>query len=133
VSEFDEKLNALLSNPDSMAQIMHLAQTLSGQETSEKSEAGSAPSPPPKPAEEAPPGGGEPFSAPMAGLDPGLLTRLLPLVQEMNGGENADAQRLLQALKPYLKPERQQKVERALQLARLIHIGKKFFAGWEGS
>ena len=30
MAEFDEKLNALLSNPDSMAQIMRLAQSLSG-------------------------------------------------------------------------------------------------------
>ena len=33
---------------------------------------------------------------------------------------------LLYALRPYLKSERQEKVERALQLARLFYIGKKF-------
>ena len=38
----------------------------------------------------------------------------------------------LYALRPYLKPERQEKVERALQLARLFHLGRKFLAGWEG-
>ena len=31
-----------------------------------------------------------------------------------------------------LNAERQEKVERALQLARLFHLGKKFLAGWEG-
>ena len=31
MAEFDEKLNELLSNPDSMAQIMRLAQSLSGE------------------------------------------------------------------------------------------------------
>ena len=36
------------------------------------------------------------------------------------------ARRLLFALRPYLKPERQEKVERALQLARLFRVGKKF-------
>ncbi len=30
MAEFDEKLNALLSDPNSMAQIMQLAQSLSG-------------------------------------------------------------------------------------------------------
>ena len=44
----------------------------------------------------------------------------------------ANARQLLYALRPYLKPERQDKVERALQLARLFHLGRQFLAGWEG-
>ena len=39
---------------------------------------------------------------------------------------------LLYALRPYLKPARQEKIERALQLARVVHVGKKFISGWEG-
>ena len=30
MAEFDEKLNSLLSNPEAMAQIMQMAQSLSG-------------------------------------------------------------------------------------------------------
>ena len=30
MAEFDDKLNSILSNPDAMAQIMQLAQSLSG-------------------------------------------------------------------------------------------------------
>ena len=45
---------------------------------------------------------------------------------------DSNARQLLYALRPYLKPERQEKVERALQLARLFHLGRKFLAGWEG-
>ena len=59
--------------------------------------------------------------------------RLLPLVQELGGQQDSNARALVYALRPYLKPERQEKVERALQLARLFHLGKKFLAGWEGS
>ena len=58
--------------------------------------------------------------------------RLLPLVQELGSGQDTNARRLVYALRPYLKPERQDKVERALQLARLFHIGKKFLEGWGG-
>ena len=65
-------------------------------------------------------------------MDPKLLMRLLPLVQELGGQRDSNACALLYALRPYLKPERQEKVERALQLARLFHIGKKFLSGWEG-
>ena len=65
-------------------------------------------------------------------MDPRLLTRLLPLVQELGGQRDSNARQLLYALRPYLKEEKQDKVERALQLARLFHLGKKFLSGWEG-
>ena len=58
--------------------------------------------------------------------------RLLPLIQELGGAQDSNARQLLYALRPYLKPERQEKIERALQLARLFHIGRKFLAEWEG-
>ena len=140
MSEFDEKLNALLSNPDSMAQIMQLAQSLSGQ-TAGPGGGGSpppagqqqAPPPPPSPPQSPPVGGtGDLLSSLTGGIDPKLLSRLLPVLQELNRGDDNNARQLLFALRPYLRPDRQEKVERALQLARLIHIGKKFLAGWEG-
>ena len=141
MSEFDEKLNSLLSNPDAMAQIMQLAQSFSGN----SGETGTS-SPPPQPALSAPvqpqgppPAASSPASAGpdllsslTGGLDPKLLTKLLPLVQELGSQQDSNARALLYALRPYLKTERQEKVERALQLARLFHLGKKFLAGWEG-
>ena len=38
---------------------------------------------------------------------------------------------LLNALRPYLKEEKQGKVERAARLARLITVGKRFLTEWE--
>ena len=75
---------------------------------------------------------GDPLSALTGGLDPKLLTRLLPLIQELSRDSDSNARCLLTALRPYLRPERQDRVERALQLARLIHLGKQFLSGWEG-
>lgn len=128
MAEFDDKLNSLLSNPDAMAQIMQLAQSLGGGQD--------APPPPPPPAQEPPPasgiGSGDLFSSLSGGLDPTLLIRLMPLIQELGGGKDSNARQLLYALRPYLKKDRQEKVERALQLARLFHVGKKFLAEWEG-
>ena len=66
------------------------------------------------------------------GLDPAMLARLLPLAQELGGAQNSQAAALLFALQPYLKPERQDKVERALQLARLFRVGKKFLLRGDG-
>lgn len=129
MSEFDEKLNALLSDPDRMAQIMQMAQTLSG--TSATTQQQSPPTPPPQP--QAPPiFNGDILSSLTGGLDPKLLMRLLPVIQELGSDSNSSARTLLYALRPYLKQERQARVERALQLAKLLHIGKKLFAGWEG-
>ena len=114
MAELEERLNALLSDPDSMAQVMQMAQQLSatmGQDTPQESSPPSPPSP-----------GASPM---MDGLDPKLLTRLLPLVKEYSQS-NSQTMQLLMALKPFLKPEKQEKVARAVQLSHLIHIGKKF-------
>ena len=117
MAEFDEKLNALLSDQNAMAQIMQLAQSLNG---------GGATSPESTPQQTAPP----PAAPPLHGPDPQMMARLMPLLSELGGQQDTNARTLLLALRPYLRPERQEKVERALQLARLFCVGKKFLAGW---
>ena len=139
MAEFDEKLNSLLSNPEAMAQIMQMAQSLSGgqaqQPPQQPLQQPVRPAPPPPPAQAPPPSGGDllsSLSGLTGGIDPTMLTKLLPLIQELGSQIDSNARQLLYALRPYLKPERQEKIERALQLARLFHLGKKFLAGWEG-
>ncbi|MCI9609745.1 MAG: hypothetical protein HFG07_05960 [Oscillibacter sp.] len=143
MAEFDDKLNSILSNPDAMSQIMQLAQSLGGDGGEQSPPPAGQPGPrqtwgAPPPQQSAPPppkgGGGDLLSSLMGGggLDPGLITRLLPLIQELGGQRDSNARNLLYALRPYLRSDRQEKVERALQLARLFHLGKKFLSGWEG-
>ena len=120
MAEFDDKLNALLPTPDAMPQIMQLATSLPGDPDTPSAPA--APDPPP------PRSSGSVLSSLSGGTE--LLGKLLPLVQEM--GRDSNARRLLYALRPYLKEERQEKIERALQLARLFQIGRKFLSEWEG-
>ena len=63
----------------------------------------------------------------LAGLsDAPRLRKLLPLLLE--GRQNSEARRFLYALRPYLSPRRRENVERALQLARLIRVGRRFLA-----
>lgn len=146
MAEFDEKLNSLLSNPDAMAQIMQMAQSLSGG-GQEQAAPPSPPQPQQQPQQTAPsfswggqgqqtgpqpPQGTDLLSSLTGGMDPKVMLKLLPLIQELGGQQDSNARQLLYALRPYLKPERQDKIERALQLARLFHLGKKFLAGWEG-
>ena len=119
MAEFDDKLNSILSNPDAMSQIMQLAQSLSGS---------GDPEPPPQQQPKSPD-----FSSLFSGgLDPALLLRLMPLLQELSGQQDSNARQLLFALRPYLKAERQEKIERALQLARIFRLGKKYLTGREG-
>lgn len=166
MAEFDEKLNALLSDPNSMAQIMQLAQSLSGsnnKNSNPQEQAG-----PFNNAAYAPPQGGyssqpsqqsgypnfdagqngyaqQGYASPVSGfmqganslssllgsIDPKMIARMVPLLQELSSAQNNNSRALLYALRPYLKAERQEKIERALQLARVVHIGKKFISGWE--
>ena len=131
MSDFEEKLNSVLSNPDAMSQIMNLAQSLNlgggGGESPQGGQGGGNEPPPPPP----PSGGGDGLGG-LAGLggllgqiDPKWINRLLPLVGELTGGGSDERMQLLYALRPFLKPERQDKVERAAKTARLIHVGKK--------
>ena len=68
-----------------------------------------------------------PPPAPLGGLDPQTIARYLPLLQELTRDTSQTTQ-LLYALRPFLKDGKQNKVERAARLARLITIGKRFLS-----
>lgn len=112
MEDMDSRLNALLSDPEAMGRIMALAQQLSGESV--------ASSPPPSP--EPPP----PSQQEDDGFDPMLLLKFLPLLQELRQDNSSQSMQFLSAMRPFLKPERQPKVERAVKLAHLICVGKKF-------
>ena len=108
MSDFEEKLNSVLSNPDAMSQIMNLAQSLNlgggGGESPQGGQGGGNEPPPPPP----PSGGGDGLGG-LAGLgsllgqiDPKWINRLLPLVGELTGGGSDERMQLLYALRPFL-------------------------------
>ena len=140
MSEFEEKLNAILSNPDAMAQVASLAQSLgggsaSGGDTGRGGETahGEEPAPSgdgdragPRDPSGSPLPDMEGLSSLLGQIDPAMIRRLLPLAGELNRPENTQRQQLLYALRPYLKESRREKVDQALQVARVLHLGKKF-------
>ena len=122
MNDWEEKLNALLSDPDAMAQVVGMAQTLSQQF------GGGAP----QSAAQSEPSGSGDLLGMLGNIDPALLTRLIPVLQQLNRSESSEASAFLYALRPFLKPSRRDKVDRACQLARIIHLAKTFLTTQEG-
>jgi len=126
MAEWQEQLNTILSDPEAMAQIAALAQSISGSgDGSQRSDGAADASPREKPAQGA---GVDPdaLRTALGGLDPELLRRLGPLMEQLNRPESSEATAFLMALRPFLSEARRGKVERAAQLARLVHLGKVF-------
>ena len=123
MGEFEDKLNAILSSPETMEQIMALAGSIAG------GNGGGEETPP---QEESPPGPDlSGLGSLFGGFDPAMLGKLLPLIQEYQTGNN-EKQALLNALKPFLKQESQAKVVKAIQITRLSHVirsSMKLFKG----
>ena len=127
MSELEEKLNSILSDPEAMAQVMNLAQSLSAQA------GGTAPTDAPaSPAQDGRSDVSAMLSRAVSSLDPELLRRLLPVLSQLNREESSQTAALLYALRPFLREDRRGKVERAVQLARLIHLAKEFLIAREG-
>lgn len=103
MADLEDKLNALLSDPDSMAQVVQMAQQLSAAMGSD------APSSPPPETD---------------GAEAQLLRQFLPLIREYKNTDSRTMQ-LLMALRPFLRPEKQEKVAQAVRLSHMIHVGKR--------
>ena len=99
----EDKIGAILGNPQLMQQIMSMAQSL-GQ---------SAPPPPPPPKQE-PECQNQPS---MPDIDPALIGKIMSLAGKTNIDRNQKA--LLCALEPYLTKQRLEKLEKAMRAARL--------------
>lgn len=135
MSEFEEKLNAILSDPNAMAQVANLAQSLNLGGVFPVDDA----QPPPVTIAPEPQTAAGGVSSLLGGLedlaglgelmgqiDPAMIARFLPLVRELTGpGVNDERMALLMALRPFLKPERRDKLERAAKAARLLRVGRQ--------
>ena len=98
MSELEEKLGTILSNPQLMQQISAMAQAL-----------GQAPPEPPAPPPEAPQSPTLP--------DPAMLQKLSGMLQA--GRVDQEQQELLHALSPFLSQSRIGKLERAMRAAKM--------------
>ncbi len=99
MSELEQRLNAMLSNPQLMQQIASMAQAMGGETQNPASEQKEQPGP---------------------SFDPKLMQAI------GQPGIDSNQKQLLQALSPYLSTYRVQKLERAMHAARLAGAASVF-------
>lgn len=144
MSELEEKLEGILGNPQAMAQIMSLAQSLNlggpGQGQSQGQDPAPPPDPGPSPARDgapAPPSGEAPAppAPPAAGsgglgglmgalgsLDAGTLSAAAQLMGQFTDGDDDRRTALLNALRPFVQEKRYAKLDKAIQIAKLSRL-----------
>ena len=105
MDDFESKLTEVLSDPESMQKIFSIAQSLGVGIPNEQAK------------EETP--------AEDTSLLPDLsmLSTLGKLMQSQNTTDTRHTE-LLNALRPFLRPERQQSLDRALRMAKLSHLAR---------
>ena len=101
MSELEEKLGSILSNPQLMQQIMSMAQVMQDTRPAEPTE----PAPPALP-------------------DLSVMQKLAGLSRQ--SGIDKNQQALLRALSPYISRERSAKLEKAMRAAKLARLASAF-------
>lgn len=109
MDELEERIGQVLNDPEQMARLSSLAQSLLGGAS--------------------PPEAAAPAGAP----DPGgaLLGKLGSLLAQDAGNERS-REGLLQALGPWLSPGRRDRLQRALRIARLTRLARTALGEGEG-
>ena len=106
--DIGDLLQSVLQDPEQMSRIAAAAQSLMGGEP-----AASAPNPVSVPPPEA---------------------KLLSAITGMAGqkGEQSRSAALLNAMRPYMRPEKQEKLDRAMQIARMVRVAGTVMREWGG-
>ena len=107
--EMEEKLSAIMNNPQMMQQIMAMAQAMGN----------GPPKSPPAKAEPPKPDG-------FPELDPGMIQKLSGLAKQSS--IDSREQGLLKALSAYLPGERIRRLERAMRAAKMAQLATAFLS-----
>ena len=115
MSELEDRINSVLNDPAQMEKIAGLARSLMGGD-------GAADAPGGFPGLSGALSGNQSGSSSLPELDPALLKRVSALMSSGEG--SSDKRALLEAMRPYLSEKRRQKMDKALQIARLARIAR---------
>ena len=111
MDELENKLGAILGDPEMMKKIAAFAQTLSPQEATQDS------AHPPK-------------AAPLPDFDASMLQKLSGIAGQT--GIDQNQRKLLSALRPYLNSHRISKLERAMRAAKMASMAGVFLGTSSG-
>lgn len=100
MDQMEDKLGAILGNPDMMQKIMSMAQSLGAAPEPQKT------SPPPE--------------LPSPEFDPAMLQKIMGFARQTGIDQNQHA--FLKALGPFLSPQRIGKLEKAMRAAKLANL-----------
>ena len=123
MSEFEDKLNKILSSPEDMEKIAGLARSLSGPRESDGEQKS----------------GEERLDSPdlsslassLGKIDPKLLGLLGRLFSDHSDDRN-DKAALLEAIKPFLKEDRREQISKAAEIAKMAKLAKIAFSEFSG-
>ena len=109
--DIGQMLQSVLGDPEQMEKLTAMAQSLLGGEAA-----------------------GAPAPAPVAAGAPPPEAKLLSAITGMLGqkGEQSRSAALLSAMRPYMRPEKQEKLDRAMQIARMVRIAGAVMREWGG-
>lgn len=110
MDDISAKLNQILSDPQSMAQVQNIVQSMGlGGQAAQPSTAQQSPSV------------ATPASQPAVG--PEMLSALTKLAPVLSKAQQEDSStQLLHALRPLLSPARQKKVDEAVRILQILHM-----------
>ena len=115
--DIGQMIQSVLSDPQQMEKLTAMAQSLMGGET--------RPAAAPEP---------EPSTVSVSAAAPFSEAKLLSAISGMMGqkGEQSRSAALLSAMRPYMRPEKQEKLDRAMQIARMVRIAGTVMREWGG-
>ena len=108
MESMEDKLGAILGNPQMMQQIMSMAQALGASAPEEP-----GPPPPPEPPKVQP-------AMSLDGLDPAMLGKIAGIASQT--GIDPHQKALLSALNPYLNHQHISKLEKAMRAAKIAGV-----------
>ena len=118
MGELEEKLNNILSSPADMEKILGLARELSGSKaggkpSSEKSEARDG------------------LLGSLGSLDPKVIGMVSRLMGEYSSA-SSDKAALVSSIKPYIREERREELDRAVKIAKAAHVARIALSEFSG-
>lgn len=122
MDDLEGKFSQLLSDPAKLAEVMNMAQSLMGQlgQSAPAAEATQAAAPQASTVTGAAPAPQE-QAAPAVNLEQAMPSSVMTMLQQANNLDGKEAA-LFNALKPFLKPSRREKIDKAMRIARLSHL-----------